>query len=72
MLAKKGTGIAPASNLSFPDGCQHRLEPTHVNAVLRGGLHCLSTYCIDGDGLGPSSMAILESAAVALNLLTGP
>ena len=72
VLAKKGTGIAPAQASTFPDGSQHRLELTHVNAVLKGGLHCLSNYLIDGEGLSPSNMTRLEHAAVALNLCHGP
>ena len=72
MLGKKGTGIAPAVASTFPDGSQHRLELTHVNACLRGGLHCLSTYLIEGEGVSPSNMTLLENAAVALNLCQGP
>ena len=56
----------------IPDGVCDILEMAHVNACLRGGLHCMSIYLMEGEGLGPSSMAILKCAAIALRALNAP
>ena len=72
VLTRKGSGIAPASNACFYDGVQHRLCLAWVDAVVRGGIHNLSVYLRDSEGLSDKNQHLLEQAAVALRIIDGP
>ena len=72
VFARKGTGITPHLNVGIPDGTAHRIHLAWVDAVLRGGLHCMSIYLRHSEGLSEANMCILEVATVALRCLKGP
>ena len=48
-----------------------RVHVTHVNAVVRGGLHCVSVYCVTGEGLSARNLAILAEVARILSRIRG-
>jgi len=51
---------------------RHRLHAGHVQAVMRGGIHVVSIWLIDGVGLSPENLMILEHAAEVILKLRGP
>ena len=54
------------------DGFRHHISLAWVNAVMRGGLYCMSMYLRHSEGLSSANMLILEEAAVALGTVSGP
>ena len=72
VLAKKGTGIRPVLRSGISDATEHRLTLAWVDAVLRGGIYCLSVYLRHSEGMSEANQAILDDAAIALRSLRGP
>eukprot|EP00969_Alexandrium_andersonii_P314472 13892230-Alexandrium_andersonii.AAC.1 len=70
VCARKGLGVEP--HRQAPDGFQHRIGGAWVGAVIRGGVHFVSVYLKDGDGLGETNLAILAELAAFLGALRGP
>jgi hypothetical protein len=72
VFARKGTGIKQHFNVGISEAASHRLHLAWVDAVLRGGLHCLSIDLRHTEGVSEANMCILEQATVALRSLKGP
>ena len=72
VLAKKGTGIATVTTPAITEAVSHRLHLAWIDAVVRGGTHCLSVYLRTAEGLTEANMGILEHATAALRDLRGP
>ena len=56
----------------IPGGCSHRISLAWIDGVVKGGIHVMSMYLHDSVGLNDANKYVLEQAAIALNLLTGP
>ena len=72
VVARKGLGIAAAGEELVADTFQHRLATAHVNAVVPGGLHIISIYRKDSDGLSEYNLRVLQKAAALARTLGGP
>ena len=72
VLTRKGTGIWPIDNSGIAGEFLHRLTLAWVDAVVRGGVNCMSIYLRSAEGMSAANQAILEQAAAALNAFTGP
>ena len=57
MASRSGYGHSPAPAVVH-DVARGRIHVTHVNAVVRSGLHCVSVYCVTGEGLSVRNLAI--------------
>ena len=51
---------------------RHRIAVAWVDAVVRGGVHCISLYLKDSEGLSATNEAILEELFAVIKQLTGP
>jgi hypothetical protein len=71
VLARRGTGIHDVTDCTIRDGMRHRLALSWVDTVQRGGLHFLSMWLRDSEGLSTANMELLEEAAGALRSLKG-
>ena len=69
---RRGTGIVGEAVGLIPDAFAHRLVFARVGSVVGGGVHCLSVYLRDSEGLTPANIAILECVAVMVCTLGGP
>ena len=72
VLTRRGTGIAPVEDVGIPSAYMHRLSMAWIDAVVRGGITCMSIYLRTAEGLSDANMCILEEAAAALNAIRGP
>ena len=50
----------------------HRLGISWIDAVLRGGINCMTVYLRHSEGLSEANQGLLEEAAVALGTLKAP
>ena len=71
-MFKRGTGIAPCDHSLIAEEYRHRISAAWVNAVVPGGLHIISVYLADTEGLSTYSMALLQEAAALARTLKGP
>ena len=71
IFARRGMGINQHTDKAVRDGFRHRIAISWVDGVQRGGLHCGSIWLFDSQGLSESNMALLEEAAIALQLCQG-
>ena len=51
VVARKGIGITAADNDLIDPSLRHRLAVAHGNAIVPGGVHILSVYLKDSEGL---------------------
>ena len=72
VLTRKGSGITDLTNALIQEGMRHRICISWVDAVIRGGVYCVSLWLRHSEGLSPANMAILDELAVALGILDGP
>ena len=72
MLASKGIGVAGAGEELIAAAYRHRIAAAHVNAVLPGGLHVISVYLKDSEGLTEYNLRVLQEAAALARTLGGP
>ena len=68
----KRTGLAISCELPSADAISHRLGVRHWGAVCRGGIHLLSIYLYDGEGLSRRNLGILQEVAFVVSRLRGP
>ena len=64
-MTRRGTGIHQLTHTVIRDGMRHRLTLSWIDAVQRGGVHCLSIWLKDSEGLSECNMLLLEEAAAA-------
>ena len=72
VLTRRGSGIRPLEHVGVLADYAHRITLAWVDAVVRGGITCMSIYLRTAEGLSQANAGILEQAAVALNGLRGP
>ena len=72
VLARKGTGVAPADSDLVAEDVKHRISAAFVNAVVPGGFHVISVYLKDSDGLSEYNLRVLQEAAALALTLGGP
>eukprot|EP00973_Karenia_brevis_P022898 3152259-Karenia_brevis.AAC.1 len=49
VLARKGTGIRPSTTGNAEEAAEHRVGLAWVDAVVRGGIHCMTIYLRDSE-----------------------
>ena len=72
VLAARGMGIAPPPGLSVKGEFQHRIAVAWVAGFVKGGIHFISIYLKDGEGLSDGNMEILHEVASVIRQLKGP
>ena len=72
VFARKGTGITTVTSPAITEAVSHRIHLAWIDAVVRGGIHCLSVYLRSAGDLTDANTHILENAATALRGLKGP
>ena len=72
VLAARGMGIAPPPGLTVKDEFQHRIAVAWVAGFVKGGVHFISLYLKDGEGLSDGNMEILQEVATVIRQLKGP
>ena len=72
VAAKKGTGISPVDPKLIAPDMRHRLAAYHVSGVIPGGLHLISVYLKDSEGLSEYNLKILQEAAALVLTLGTP
>ena len=63
-------GVTPHDDL-VKAPMRRRLHFPHVQAVMRGGIHCGSMWLRDSEGLSPENLALLDEASLAISQLRG-
>ena len=72
MLRRRGAGLIDTTSSYIAEEFRHRVCVGWLDGVVKGGVHCISLYLKDSEGLSPTNMAILEEVGVALRCLRGP
>jgi len=72
VLVRVGSGITPAASHTVREPMRHRIAVAWVDAVVRGGIHCVSVYLRHSEGLSAENQAILEELFAVLRTLRGP
>ena len=72
VLTRAGSGIVPATEHAIDEGVAHRICLSWVDAICRGGVHCMSLYLRCTEGLSEANQAILEEASAVLATVAGP
>ena len=71
ILSSGGIGLQP-----HDDAIPHEYSPciaaAWIGGVIRGGIHCVSVYLRDSEGLSEANLAILTQLAALLKSLSGP
>ena len=71
-MVRRGSGISGLSDSAIQDGMRHRICISWVDAIVRGGVYCVSFWLRDSEGLSAPNMALLDELAHALGSLRGP
>ena len=71
IMACGGIGLAPHAD-AVPHEYSPRIAAAWVGGVIRGGIHCVSVYLRDSEGLSEANLAILTQLAALLRSLSGP
>ena len=72
VMVRRGSGITGMTDTLIQEGMRHRICISWVDAIVRGGVHCVSIWLRDSEGISPANMALLDELAVALGSLRGP
>ena len=72
VLVRAGSGITAAADTLVRDLYRHRIAVAWVDGIVKGGVHCVSVYLRDSEGLTPANIAILDELAVVVRSLRGP
>jgi hypothetical protein len=72
VMVRSGSGIIPASAQTVREPFRYRIAVAWVDAVCRGGIHCISVYLRHSEGLSPANMAILEELYAVVKQVKGP
>ncbi len=72
VLVRKGSGIKGNSIEAIKTQFQHRMCVSWIDAVFKGGVHCISIWLKDSEGMSATNKAILEELAVVIGGLKGP
>ena len=72
VLARKGTGVAPADESMVKQEFTHRISAAWVNAALPGGIYVVSGYLQDTALLNEHNMAVLEEVAALTRSFKAP
>ena len=72
MLARKGTGVAPADKALVSLELQHRISVAWVNAIVPGGVFFISVYMQAAALLNEHNMAVLAEVAAITRTLKAP
>ena len=72
-MVRRGSGIADMTDPLIHDGMRHRICISWVDAIVRGGVYCVSLWFRDSEGMSQANMALLDELAevthVAIDLL---
>ena len=60
VAARRGTGITPISTDIIAPDLRHRLSAAHVSAIIPGGIHVISVYLKDSEGLTEYNLRVLQ------------
>ena len=71
IASRKGLGHIPCHK-QFKDGFNQRLGAAWIGAVQKGGVHFVTVYLKDGEGIGETNQAILTELAAYLGTIRGP
>jgi hypothetical protein len=71
VAVRASVGIHPHEGF-VPDEFAHRICAVWVGGVTRGGIHVVSVYLHDSEGLSERNLALLEMLVAALRTLRGP
>ena len=71
VMVRRGSGIHDLTDNLIQQGMRHRICISWVDAVVRGGIYCVSLWLRDSEGMSQANMAILDELAVALGSLGG-
>ena len=71
IASRKGLGHIPCHK-QLREGFRHRLGAAWIGAVQRGGVHFITVYLKDGEGIGQTNQAILTELAAYLGTIRGP
>ena len=72
VAARRGIGIAAADEGLVDAAFQHRIAVAHVSAVVTGGIHVISVYLKDSEGLSEYNLRVLQEVAALARTLGGP
>ena len=71
VAVKASVGIRPHDG-SVPCEFAHRICAAWIGGVTRGGIHVVSVYLHDSEGLSERNLALLQTLAAAVRTLRGP
>ena len=71
VAVRASVGIHPHEGF-VPSEFAHRICAAWVGGITRGGMHVISVYLHDSEGLSERNLALLEVLAAALRTLRGP
>ena len=72
VAVRSGIGISSHTPHAISEQFQHRIKATHVSAILKGGVHIVSVYFCDSEGMSETNLEILAELACLLLSLVGP
>ena len=72
IFARKGQAVEDLTAKLVPAGFEHRIGVAWVGAVCKGGLHVLSLWPKDSEGMSEGNMTLLEAVGGILSCINGP
>ena len=71
VASRKGLGHIPCHN-AIKEEYRHRIGAAWLGAVQKGGVHFVTVYLKDGEGISQTNQAILTELAAYLGTIRGP
>ena len=72
VTVRKGIGISPADEGLVSAQFAHRIAAAHVSGVVAGGVHIISVYLKDTEGLSEYNLRVLQEVGALVRTLGGP
>ena len=72
VAGRKGVGISPADEGLVAEEFRHRFAAAFINTLVLGGIHSISVYLKDSEGLSEYNLRVLQEAAALARTLGGP